>query len=288
MQLRLALGDLDRGRRRQRHDRARGRGRAGTRGSSRGRTAARRGIAPARRSAGRLAGRTSPPGRAGPCRQLARHLLDREARPSPPASGRCARSARGCRAAARRCPRGRGSSRGAPPSAPPADQRRRGRRRRSSPRPAPGSPSRSPSMSCSSMTNSIVMPGICFSKTARCSSMTSSAVRFRADRGFSRTTMSPVFCGRREHAQLRAGPAGEARDLGRVRQHVLDALQHAVGLGQRRALGRPVVDDVPALVHLGQEARLEPREEQGAEDGERQRDAATSAGRRSETPEHER
>ena len=49
-------------------------------------------------------------------------------------------------------------------------------------------------MSCRSWTNSIVMPGISFSKTPRCSSITSSAVRVLSPRGLSFTTMSPRFC----------------------------------------------------------------------------------------------
>ena len=38
------------------------------------------------------------------------------------------------------------------------------------------------------------MPGSSSSKAPRSSSMTSSELRARWDRGFSRTTMSPVFC----------------------------------------------------------------------------------------------
>ena len=49
-------------------------------------------------------------------------------------------------------------------------------------------------MSCSSCTNSMVMPGICAAKVARCSSMIASALRLRADCGLSFTTMSPRFC----------------------------------------------------------------------------------------------
>ena len=49
-------------------------------------------------------------------------------------------------------------------------------------------------MSCSSCTNSIVIPGICAAKVARCSSITSSARRLRAPGGLSFTTMSPRFC----------------------------------------------------------------------------------------------
>jgi hypothetical protein len=49
-------------------------------------------------------------------------------------------------------------------------------------------------MSCSSCMNSIVMPGISAANVARCSSMISSALRLRAEAGFSFTTMSPRFC----------------------------------------------------------------------------------------------
>ena len=104
-----------------------------------------------------------------------------------------------------------------------------------------GLPARSPSMSCSSMTNSIVMPGISFAKIARCASTTSSAARARSERGLSRTTISPVFCGWRI-PQLRPRTPREAGHLRRFLQHGLEPLHHAVGLWQRRAFRGPVVD----------------------------------------------
>ena len=67
---------------------------------------------------------------------------------------------------------------------------------------------------------------------------------------------------RREQPQFGPRAADVARNVVGFQQDRLDAAEHLVGLGQRRAHGHVVVDDDRAFVHLGHEAQLEPLEQQ--------------------------
>ena len=75
-----------------------------------------------------------------------------------------------------------------------------------------------------------------------------------------------------EHAHLGAGPSREAGDFGRVLQDRFDAPHHPVRFGQRRPDRRPVVDDIAAFVHLGQEPGFEVEIQQPGNGRERDRD----------------
>ena len=69
-----------------------------------------------------------------------------------------------------------------------------------------------------------------------------------------RTVKSPrVGLGDGGEAHLKAGAAAGDLYLGRAAQDLLDVLQDAVGLGERGACGREVVEDKRALVHLRQQ-----------------------------------
>ena len=90
---------------------------------------------------------------------------------------------------------------------------------------------------------------------ARTSSMTAKMSAARSTRGFRRTTMSPrvLLGGEEPHLRPRAPRRGRRSRAGR--QDLLDDPQLPVGLRQRRAGGREVVEHEGALVDHGQEAR---------------------------------
>ena len=91
--------------------------------------------------------------------------------------------------------------------------------------------------------------GSVFLISARTSSITSSTERLRL--AFSLTVKSPrVGFGHSRVAELQAGAARRAFDLGHGVQNALHVLEHAVGLCQRTARGHEVVEDKAAFVHL--------------------------------------
>ena len=115
-----------------------------------------------------------------------------------------------------------------------------------------GTAVRSPIRSSMRRINSTSRPGTDFSIFPRTSSMTSSMPR--RGWGFRRTKKSPSLASVRHAAELQARAAGVGLDLGRLAEDLLDLAQQAVGLGQRRAGRRDVVEDEAALVHLRHEA----------------------------------
>jgi hypothetical protein len=123
-------------------------------------------------------------------------------------------------------------------------------------------------MSCSSCMNSIVMPGISAANVARCDDLFRVALARRGRLQLHHDVAAVLLRG--EEAELRPGATRESRDLRGSRHHCLDPVHHSVGFRERRALGRPVADHAAALVHLGQEARLQPEVEQATRQGERE------------------
>ena len=69
---------------------------------------------------------------------------------------------------------------------------------------------------------------------------------------------------RDEEAELRAGAARVGADVGDRHEDLLEAVEHGVRVGQRRARGRPVVEDDRALVHRREKVGAEAPVEQGA------------------------
>ena len=125
-----------------------------------------------------------------------------------------------------------------------------------------GLPSRSPSMSCSSWTNSIPSSG-----AASCQLRPQlgddllELIGSAAPRGFSRTRMSPVFCAVANRPS--SDPVRREYDAtsGVSLQNLLDRPHLAVGLLERGAGRRQVVDDEAALVCRRQEAGADGHEQ---------------------------
>ncbi len=66
-----------------------------------------------------------------------------------------------------------------------------------------------------------------------------------------------IGLGHRGQAKLQPGAAGEALYFGHLRQHALDLHHHAVGLFERCARRRDVVDYEAAFVHCGEQVGSE-------------------------------
>ena len=72
------------------------------------------------------------------------------------------------------------------------------------------------------------------------------------------TEISPVLASvTAARPELQPGAARRAFNFGRAAQNLLDAGQHPIGFGERRACRHDVVEDEPALVHLRQQIGAE-------------------------------
>ena len=83
--------------------------------------------------------------------------------------------------------------------------------------------------------------------------------------------MSPRFCSRRKETKLRAESPRRSRDLWRAHENLLDLVDLAVRLGERRPAGAEVVEHERAFVDLREEARRRDALHQHAGDDEQRR-----------------
>ena len=115
-------------------------------------------------------------------------------------------------------------------------------------------PVRSPMLSSSSCPKSVWSAGAIAAARARMSAMTSSTSAPLAPRLQPDDVVAAVRLGD-EEAELRAGAARVAADVGDRHDDLLEAVEHRVRVGERGAGRRPVVEDDRALVHRRAESR---------------------------------